>query len=380
MYSIDIKNKRLLTVIIVLLLAYEPLMAQHHNYYNNPFRSLLHSWERSGTILSPNRATSSLDYILIGSRTHKNHLNQFEVTGKSEFWGNLKVNGELTAQKFIGDGSLLTNLPGHQNISFHNDNIAIGPDAGLGIHAPGKHIFIGAKTGKQTAFDQISLIDYEDQANHTPVTGSQFLQRHSVFVLNNHSSLERPLLFGKFAAYDEVSSSYTDALGYTMPQLGINTHHLVDSAALTVSGAVHIGPKALEPTLFPSDSAYSSALLWVERGIVTEDVTYMFTDDWSEFPDYVFDDNYALTDLQDLEAYIATNKHLPGIKSQQQVKSSGLQAKAITVKLLEKIEELTLYTIEQHKQLEQQQSLNDRLIKKLEILESKVDHWMTQGQ
>jgi hypothetical protein len=67
-------------------------------------------------------------------------------------------------------------------------------------------------------------------------------------------------------------------------------------------------------------------------------------------PDYVFEEDYNLSTLEEVEAFIKTNKHLPGIPSAKDVKQSGLNAGEMHTKLLEKVEELTLYVIELEKE------------------------------
>jgi len=245
------------------------------------------------------------------------------------------------------------------------DNVRLGNGAGEGLsnQEDRRHVFIGHDAGTKSAFDDISLIDYENPENNDPVTGSEYIENHSVFVLNNHQDLHKPLLFGKFAHEGSQNS---------MAQLAINTHHVVDSVALTVSGAVHIGPKNIDPTLFPSKEGYEDALLWVERGIVTEDVTYAFTADWDDWPDHVFEDDYNLMPLQELDQYIRKEKHLPGVISREGVKSKGVQSKEIIIALLTKIEELTLYTIEQEKKINEQDQLNADLLNRLDSLEKVI--------
>lgn len=73
--------------------------------------------------------------------------------------------------------------------------------------------------------------------------------------------------------------------------------------------------------------------------------------DISEFPDYVFNDDYQLISLEETEMYIDQNGHLPGIPAADQFEN-GMEMKKFDLKLLEKIEELTLYTIAQQKRLE----------------------------
>lgn len=63
-------------------------------------------------------------------------------------------------------------------------------------------------------------------------------------------------------------------------------------------------------------------------------------------PDYVFEPNYNLMPIKDLETYITVNKHLPNIPSAAELLSSdGVELSTMQFKLLEKVEELTLYMI-----------------------------------
>ncbi len=69
-------------------------------------------------------------------------------------------------------------------------------------------------------------------------------------------------------------------------------------------------------------------------------------------PDYVFENNYELISLNQLKEYINDNKHLPEVPSADEMDKSGVNLKEMTLLLLQKIEELTLYTIEQNEQIE----------------------------
>ena len=81
--------------------------------------------------------------------------------------------------------------------------------------------------------------------------------------------------------------------------------------------------------------------------------------------DYVFANNYELKSLEEVEQYIKANKHLPNIPSAEEVYKSGINVADISSKLLEKIEELTLYSIEQNKRLKKIEKENDELKKVL---------------
>lgn len=68
--------------------------------------------------------------------------------------------------------------------------------------------------------------------------------------------------------------------------------------------------------------------------------------------DYVFDKGYKLKSLPEVEAYINTNKHLEGMPTSEEVKKDGIDIAPVTAKLLEKVEELTLYVIELKKEID----------------------------
>lgn len=72
------------------------------------------------------------------------------------------------------------------------------------------------------------------------------------------------------------------------------------------------------------------------------------------WPDYVFEKDYNLMSLRDLEAYIAKNKHLPGIPSASEIDAKNeVDLGEMNALLLEKIEELTRYIIELQKQIDE---------------------------
>ncbi|MBK7130293.1 MAG: hypothetical protein IPM74_11590 [Crocinitomicaceae bacterium] len=65
----------------------------------------------------------------------------------------------------------------------------------------------------------------------------------------------------------------------------------------------------------------------------------------SDFPDYVFDEKYALMSLKDLANFIDLNHHLPNMPTAAEVKANGMAMGELTMKIVEKIEEITLYCI-----------------------------------
>lgn len=73
--------------------------------------------------------------------------------------------------------------------------------------------------------------------------------------------------------------------------------------------------------------------------------------------DYVFDKDYVLPDLRDVNAYIEQNKHLPEIPSAAEMQTKGVSLDKLVIQLLQKIEELTLYTIQQEERIKELEKL-----------------------
>ncbi len=88
------------------------------------------------------------------------------------------------------------------------------------------------------------------------------------------------------------------------------------------------------------------------------------------FPDYVFAKDYYLMPLSQVAEYINVNKHLPNMPSEAEIIKNGMSVGQINTILVEKIEELTLHTINQEKEIN---TLKDELLKRTSSQEEKID-------
>ena len=77
---------------------------------------------------------------------------------------------------------------------------------------------------------------------------------------------------------------------------------------------------------------------------------------YNTWADYVFSPSYKLPALRDVESYIVQNGHLPNVPSAQEINEKGLPLGEMTKIQQEKIEELTLYLIQQNKEIEELKS------------------------
>jgi len=211
----------------------------------------------------------------------------------------------LTQNTFIGHQSGENNYRGSSNtfIGYKSgnlsnstyDNTFIGTNSGLN-NTGSRNIFIGSAAGSQQTADSDKL-----------------------FIENSSSS--SPLIWGDFA----------------LDQLKLN-------------GKVGIGNGfANFPTTAGSVNV-ANYNLFVKGGILTEEVRVNLQSNWA---DYVFSSNYKLKTLDEVENYINENGHLENVPSAKKVKEEGIELGEMAKIQQEKIEELTLYLIQQNKEIKE---------------------------
>ena len=138
-----------------------------------------------------------------------------------------------------------------------------------------------------------------------------------------------------------------------------------------------------------SNTAVETALMWIKgngdvgigtsnsrgyklavNGKIRATEIKVETDNW---PDYVFHKSYKLPSLTEVKTYIDKNHHLSGIPSAQEVNTDGINLGEINKALTKKIEELTLYLIDQEKKTKEQEMRLNKLEQDIaEIRKSKL--------
>lgn len=100
----------------------------------------------------------------------------------------------------------------------------------------------------------------------------------------------------------------------------------------------------------PAKWSSTNYKLFVEKGIMTEAVKIanINSSNWSDF---VFDKNYILKPIEEVEKFINVNKHLPDVPSAREVSETGIELAKMDATLLQKIEELQLYIIQLNKRI-----------------------------
>jgi hypothetical protein len=95
---------------------------------------------------------------------------------------------------------------------------------------------------------------------------------------------------------------------------------------------------------------------------------YITTPKWKVVPDYVFEKGYKLRSLEATERFVKEKRHLPGIPSAKEMSTKGVDLAEMNLKLLKKVEELTLHMIALDKELKVQKKNNTRLERKVGAL------------
>ncbi len=98
------------------------------------------------------------------------------------------------------------------------------------------------------------------------------------------------------------------------------------------------------------NSNASGYLMSVSGKIICEELKVELYNTW---PDYVFADDYQMPSLHELKTFIQTNNHLPNIPKATEVAKDGFEVGEMNRKLLEKVEELTLYVIQLQEQIDE---------------------------
>ncbi|MCF2875356.1 MULTISPECIES: hypothetical protein [unclassified Tenacibaculum] len=143
--------------------------------------------------------------------------------------------------------------------------------------------------------------------------------------------------------------------------IAFNTSNDIERMRITPEGNVAIGT---------NDAKGYKLAVAGGKGIIAEEIKVKLHVNW---PDYVFTKDYELPSLNDLEKYIIEKGHLPNVPSAKKVKEDeGVELGVMNAKLLEKIEELTLYTIQQGKDIKKRELENQKLKLALKKIEKRL--------
>lgn len=243
----------------------------------------------------------------VGTFSGQSNLGSYNVgLGSSTLTTNTGITAGYNAALGVGAGQGMTGnnnvMMGYTAGQFINgsDNVLVGYKAGISNYGSGPftgsgNVLIGNNVGSNLGLSNKLMID--------------------------NSSTSTPLIWGDF----------------TNDQVKLN-------------GKVGIGAVGTFPTNAGGVSV-SNYRLFVTGGILADEVR-VYLSSGGTWADYVFNENYDLKPLAEVEKFITEKGHLPNVPSACEIQSDGIALGEMAKIQQEKIEELTLYLIQQNKEIE----------------------------
>ncbi|HLP39527.1 hypothetical protein [Lacibacter sp.] len=262
---------------------------------------------------------------------HSQNKNRFSIGLNTEETGN-NQGANFSIWRYNDDGSFLSHA---LTITRVNGNV------GIGTNTPTEKLQIG---------DRFAIHDGGWKAILYNSTWNESLGFNTRNTNGSASALyftDGGNVFFQTAPSGNAGTILNDAVQslvvYNSGQIGIGTNH-----ALTSLGD-------------------ASTKLFIAGGVRARKIKV----DQANWADFVFDNDYKLPTLAEVENYIRTHKHLKGVPTEKEVVKEGLDLGQTQAVLLQKIEELTLYIIEQNKKIEQLEKLRKEVEELKQILTSK---------
>ncbi|WP_293301181.1 hypothetical protein [Allomuricauda sp.] len=356
----------------------------------------------SGTMNATNIITGTINAssILLNGSSIQEPI--WSLTGNNAFYtsGNvgigtnspnyaLDVAGTLNATNILVNGAPLENSSSPWTVAGNDTYYSTG-NVGIGTNSPGYALDVAGTLNATNILVNGSALEsplwslnsgdaYFDSGNvgigtDTPgytldVAGTL----NATNILVNGSALESPLwsLNAGDAYFDSGNVGIgTDTPGYTLDVAGtLNaTNILVNGSALpsspwSISGndlSYSLGNVGIGTT---NTQGY---MLAVAGNVIAEGVKVELEGNW---PDFVFTKDHKLLSLSEVESYIKEHGHLPNIPSAEEVKKEGINLGKMDAHLLQKIEELTLHTIQQQKEIDSLKNINTKLVEQNKLIE-----------
>ncbi len=250
----------------------------------------------------------------------------------------IQVNGDVSANRFIGDGSFLTGIS--SGVTTNWDVLSVPLNLSYGSDAPAyafqnNDALVVRST--QNAFIRFWMGAYRSggiQVGYNSYNDGAFTYRADTNVWNMKNAGS-----SVYQWTTTINSPYADlgaSLGSSALRWGNLYTNTVNASVGYFSGNVGIGTTATPYKLTVEGTIGA-------REVIVTQLT------WADF---VFGNDYKLMPLRELDRFIQTNKHLPAMPTTEQVQKTGVSISEMNAKLLQKIEELTLYVIDLQKQVD----------------------------
>lgn len=268
-----------------------------------------------------------------------------------------------------------------------------------------ENVFFGTYSGRYSTTEDFNASfgyasGYQNTTGYKNSNFGAFSGRYGVSTVNNssigykagyYSTVSYNILLGSYANYSNgtgernvmigfksgysADGSYNVFLGYNAGYYETDSYKLYlenssssspliygefDNDFVTINGNLGVGTSDIPDTI----SLLVDSLIIAKEAVIKTET----------FPDYVFEEDYCLMPLKVLESSILSEGHLPGISSGEEIVSIGIDTGALSIQLLEKIEELTLYLVELNREIELEKTEQQRLMQQVSKLQLMGDN------
>ena len=201
--------------------------------------------------------------------------------------------------------------------------ISASGNIGIGTTAPAEELTVSKSQAGSTAIE-IENEKYNDLSADVALLFTQSLWKDSI----------AKIVGVRRGSHNENINTRSQALAFYTSMAG----ETYERMRIDYDGKVYIGTSSPGAKLDVAGQVQAECFIATDPG-----------DGWC---DYVFEENYELQPLEDVESFIIKNKHLPEIPSENEVRKNGINMTDMLKKQMKKIEELTLYMIQMKKENE----------------------------
>jgi hypothetical protein len=308
-------------------------------------------WVNNGGTISSDFADSDPNLTWNSNFSVRNNNNAINTFSRLTFVSQSGGFGAISLKKvdtYSGDMYFqVRNGPGFYNTPMlikANGNIGIGTaDPLTKLEVLGKTGTGMRQNGTSADFEALSV--FNTTASNLPSGNAAVIQFYNNAANNNNG------IFGASIKSVSVNNFYgweSDLYLRTTKNNSYSSQTILD-ALVVKGGSGNVGIGTTDPKSFK---------LAVEGKIWAKEVQVALT---NPGPDYVFEPTYNLKPLAEIETYIKENKHLPEVPSAKEMEKNGVQLGEMNMLLLKKVEELTLYVIEQNKEMKKLRSENENM-------------------
>ena len=302
-----------------------------------------------------------------------NTLVGFQAGANSTLTGNTML-GANTGYNVTGTNNVLIGAGSGFNSTTGSNNVFMGNNAGLSNGSGSNNTYLGNVAGGAAGISNATAIG----ANSSVATSNTIVLGNAATTVTG-TGLAAGLSGLKFANITSASAAGTGGANKVLSVDATGNVILVGLTATSGTvGTTAVGGPVAENWKEADGYLYNNSTngvvikgtgldgnsLIVKGGVLSKEVNVKVEGSES-WPDYVFKPNYKRMTLGEVEKFISINGHLPNIPSATEMVATGNNLGKTDVKLLEKVEELTLYLLEMKK-------ANDAQAAELKVLKQQV--------